>query len=580
MKQILKDKAFTFGLLLCLVFFCMNFTMDFLLMDEKSRVYVYAFNSLIGAVFFTLPYFIIAPRWRPTLWIALAFESIFLLTNHIYFNVFGDFYFLSSVDPGALFSGVVAESTASAVTWNDLIFIVLPLALIVPYRKWHKEITTTRYPATWRGAAVMAMIIIPVALFGLHIRRVLKNEYVPEADPTMRGHIMAEVSRLRTPTYKMSVWVAGNAIYLTAHLVAEFFPPEVTLTRDEFETANRLLDGSGKSAPEEYAAILAANRDKNLILIIVESLETYAIHSPEGEAASPVLHSLISDSMTVFADSILTRVGRNMSADGQMMINAGLFPLLKRPASPSMYDGDLPSIAKSLPEHYPVEAICENKEFYSHTVTNRAYGYKAIFDRLAEGKKDVFDYESDTYLFKKLEGIVGTLPQPFFLQVTTLSMHVPYDGNWVKPRIDRSLPVFRGLDPLTLGYLDKLKCFDTALGGFLDFLKAKGLYDNSVIVLVADHSPIRTYLPDESYSPYIPFIALNTGISHRARGVRAQVDVFPTILDLMGAKGYVFPRTGKPYHGLGTSLLLPPAPVADSIPDLCEKLFYSKYFKP
>lgn len=578
LSNILNDKTSIFGILLLIVFFIFNLTLDCFSIDGTAMFRVYLINSLLAATFFTLPYFFLPPGWRRSLWIPLVAEALLLLTNRIYFGIFRDFYFISAVDPHALFSDLVVRNAIRALSPVDSLFILLPLMLVYPYRKWRHQILTHQYSVRKRIATAVMMALIPVIMFGLHVRRGKKNELTPLPEMTLTTYANAELFRLLSPNQKMKVWNAGSSLYLTLHYFYELLPHHVTLSPEESVMADKMMSAPLPSLPEQFLP-LESNQNKNLILIIVESLNSYAIHSPEGMAASPVIHRLLQDSLVVYADSILTRVGRNMSFDGQLMVNTGLFPLIKYPAAPSFIKGKIPSLARSLTNHYSVEAICEDKGFYNHQATSQTFGFRKIYDRLAEGKNSDIDFDSDTKLFKNLESIISSIPRPFFIQTTTLSMHSPYDGSEVVERLDRSLPVFRGLDKLTLGYLDKLKCFDTALGGFIDYLKRTGLYDESVIIIVADHCAIRSYLTDEAYSPYIPFIAINTGVGYHSRGQRAQVDIFPTILDIMGAEGYRLPQTGKPYHGLGTSLFLPAKTTPDSIIDLSEKLFYTDYFR-
>lgn len=579
-----RDKALWFAAMMLVVLFVMNMSVDLRLSAffPGSVTHVSVFNSLAAAAFFTLPYFVVAPRWRWTLWIVLGTEAAVLFTSSVYLGVFGDFYSLAGVDVTALFSGMVARSTTQAVGWADLIYL-LPLVLVCPYRKWRTEILTTPCRRWMRWGSGVAVVGIPLMLFGLFVRRETKNDiWSSDTQTSLKARVIKNYSQLRMPVYKHSLWSAGSSVYLSAGLVADFFPPKDTLTLEELEQIHAMLDATDRPLPPETADTLKANRHKNLFLIIVESLNTRVISTEAGRKAAPVLTGLLNDTGTVWADSILTRVGHTMSADGQLLINTGLYPLITRPASPAVLKGDYPSLAKALGDHLSVEAICEQKEFYSHDVTSRTYGYDSIFDRLTASPEG-YEYEADTRLFKAVEKVVSTLLapscSPIFLEITTLGMHCPYTPENEAMRLDVADPVFKGLDERGLVYLNKVKSLDTALGGFLEWLKREGLYDNSVIVIVADHSPLAAYLPEQVHSPYIPFIALNTGLTRHVSSPRRQVDIFPTILDLMGVESYVIPQTGLPYRGLGVSMLRDPLPHSDAEAALGEKMIYSGYFR-
>lgn len=65
----------------------------------------------------------------------------------------------------------------------------------------------------------------------------------------------------------------------------------------------------------------------------------------------------------------------------------------------------------------------------------------------------------------------------------------------------------------------------------------------------------------------VPMIILNSGISLIRHEPMGQIDVFPTILDVMGADSYVLPQTAMPYRGLGASLLSTAPPQGAVTPD-------------
>jgi phosphoglycerol transferase MdoB-like AlkP superfamily enzyme len=89
--------------------------------------------------------------------------------------------------------------------------------------------------------------------------------------------------------------------------------------------------------------------------------------------------------------------------------------------------------------------------------------------------------------------------------------------------------------------------FDYELGKFIHFLKEQGLYDNSVIVIVSDHAP-HSYADQPTFSKAIPFIVLNSGIHYESNVLAGQIDVYPTILDIMGK------LDDSPWPGFGHSL--------------------------
>ena len=91
---------------------------------------------------------------------------------------------------------------------------------------------------------------------------------------------------------------------------------------------------------------------------------------------------------------------------------------------------------------------------------------------------------------------------------------------------------------------------DAQIGIFIDKLKECGLYDNSIIVIVSDHDAItknifdgRTQcLPEDRF---IPLLILNSPLKTDTDRVIAQVDIYSSLLDIMGVEDYFFRGLGE-----------------------------------
>jgi arylsulfatase A-like enzyme len=148
---------------------------------------------------------------------------------------------------------------------------------------------------------------------------------------------------------------------------------------------------------------------------------------------------------------------------------------------------------------------------------------------------------SDKELFKKVGDKLGTLNnQPFFLTVYGLAVHHPFlmpaDGSPVFPHDTFEHKIFN-----LLHYTDE------ALASFFENNKDKDWFKNSIIIVTADNSqPIG-----ERVFNYINYVALfeeniwtplvivkNTGpkLSGQPNIIGSQIDIAPTILDLLGIK--------------------------------------------
>ena len=282
----------------------------------------------------------------------------------------------------------------------------------------------------------------------------------------------------------------------------------------------------GKIMPPVSIPDSVDNSEKNLILIIVESLNSAVVgYCVDGRPITPVLNEICRSCNSVVALDMVSQVGCGRSSDGQLMYNTGLLPMRDEVTALRYADNEYPSLADALNKSVSVEVIGENAGMWNHRATNLAFGYDALVDGCAGDVRDSYDGE----IFQRALSLMKELPQPFFAQITTLGMHDPYDG--------------------PDGYLHAVSRFDESLGEFLTALKSAGLYDNSVIAIVSDHNGDISLPGSVRRDDAIMLAILNSGIDAKIECEVAQIDVYPTILDVMGVSGI--------YHwpGMGRSLL-------------------------
>ena len=161
--------------------------------------------------------------------------------------------------------------------------------------------------------------------------------------------------------------------------------------------------------------------------------------------------------------------------------------------------------------------------------------------------------------------------QPFFALILTMSMHQPYTS-FVEHGFkvtDKSLP------QEYKNYLTNCHYTDKQIGKYLEELKEKRLYDNSLIVIVSDHDARPQYLNMEGkISTDIPIYIINGGIDNAKTwtGECNQLDVFTTILDIMGID--------SKWRGLGHSLLNKDYQnsVTDKTQELSDWIIYGDFF--
>lgn len=177
--------------------------------------------------------------------------------------------------------------------------------------------------------------------------------------------------------------------------------------------------------------------------------------------------------------------------------------------------------------------------FIGAFVLDRAYGFAqgfstfGGFDRVEAGREANAERRGDAVVDEAIAwlGNVGT-DQQVFLWVHLYDPHAPY-----------AAPApFAGRHP-DQPYLDEVAYMDAQIGRVLDALRTRGLFDDSLILAIADHGEsLGEHGEDEHgvflYEPVIrvPFIVSGPSVQQGltvSEQVRS-IDVAPTVLDLVG----------------------------------------------
>ena len=292
----------------------------------------------------------------------------------------------------------------------------------------------------------------------------------------------------------------------------------------------------------------------NLIFIMVESLNAWAVNLKiDGQEVTPTLNALAADTANIVCLNVITQAKNGRSSDGKFMYQTGLLPLLDKSVAMEFGDRTFPSITRALKKrgYQSVEICGDEGGLWNVETMSQSYGFDTLmhqselFDQL-----EANDWHSDKVIMEQAVQYLPKLRKNFVAQLFTGVMHSPYNdvfkpATWISSG--------KQYTPSVRNYLEKTHYFDTQLAAFLDNMKKCGLYDKCVFVIASDHSepvdddpkgrPALSRNGDECV-----LIVLNAKQGAQIKGPVGQVDVYPTILDVMGLNDYT-------WKGLGHSLL-------------------------
>ena len=499
------------------------------------------------------PVFLLPRRWRWTAVIPVALLALYLTASEIYYRYWGDFLPLTSIFTSASWNGFVAGSIPGMFSLTDGVILLIPVVYGFVVRMLGKAEaggSAGKPDASFRrrGVAFFVSVVFWALTFacGLLQHRGYLRSIDADSSP---GAVVA--SRLRSSSSLYGNWQSGLPIYFYLEIKNLFDRgSRLQLTEEERAFVDRVLRVRKR---EELTFTPPINRSKNLIFIIVESLNADIVGKKyAGRSVTPLLDSLLRMPGTVPPLNIKAQIGAGGSSDGQLIYNTGLLPVYHG-CTAQLYasSSTFPSLAKTLGKKAAREYIVEEGRVWFHTATSKAYGYDRLNDaaRLDSLGIEPADLGGDRAVFTMALTELPALPQPFLAEIVTLSMHFPYEDPGV-PR-QEWIEALTGIGTSERNYLQMTSYFDRELGRFLRGLKEKGLYDNSVIVIASDHDQLYRDVTDvassQNVSPIV-FMALNTGMTERIVRPAWQMDVYPTVLDLMG-------YDGDGYRGIGHSLM-------------------------
>ena len=525
---------------------------DFLIVDiaitNKSRLgsiwLELFFNSLADATLLMAPYWVIKHRRTYTfiiLWLATLWSVAQLLYYPTYRDVmpFSSFLLVQNV------SGTLIKSTLGAVTKKTLFLLLLPLALhCYNWFVLRRRKTDSKLKRHWWMLLLSIVVFVVIRLTITTCIFLTYRSHYSSLEDTFKTYYSTLGGRHLN--YVKHNGVMSYAFYC---FLSNFN------SRVSDEDIKRAQGFMSQQCPTYTGNSFATSIERpNLIFIMVESLNAWAVNLKiDGQEVTPTLNALAADTANIVCLNVITQAKNGRSSDGKFMYQTGLLPLLDKSVAMEFSDRSFPSITRALKKrgYQSVEICGDEGGLWNVETMSQSYGFDTLmhqselFDQL-----EANDWHSDKVIMEQAVQYLPKLRKNFVAQLFTGVMHSPYNdvfkpATWISSS--------KQYTPSVRNYLEKTHYFDTQLAAFLDNMKKCGLYDKCVFVIASDHSepvdddpkgrPALSRNGDECV-----LIVLNAKQGALIKGPVGQIDVYPTILDVMGLNDYT-------WKGLGHSLL-------------------------
>jgi uncharacterized sulfatase len=311
------------------------------------------------------------------------------------------------------------------------------------------------------------------------------------------------------------------------------------------EIENFFIDKKENLPDNKYKGIFA---NKNLLVIQVESLENFVINQKiDGQEITPSLNKLINNS--IYFPNTFEQVNEGTSSDSDLMVNTSMLPLRSGSTFFKYPNTTYHSLPKLLEEMgYDTAAIHADKgSFWNYAAGLKGIGFKKFFDYYSyqDDEQIGLGLSDGTYL-RQVVPKIQSLKQPFYSFVVTLTSHGPFD----LPDKYKELKLTGELKDNIMGsYFQSVHYTDKHIGIFLDNLDKAGLLDNTVVVVVGDHTGVHKYYDDKvntlkNPEPWyldngnhtVPFIIYQKNLKEPVKSdtYGGQIDIMPTIAYVLG----------------------------------------------
>lgn len=487
---------------------------------------------------------------------ALLVELLFV-AQFIYFMSFDTFMRASAIKY-ASYVGAVSGSIKAQLS-PALLFFVLMIPIIgLWYWFVDRQKSEPSYRLKTRLIALLGIILIVIASFMTMLSIERKKH--------------GGLGELFNVPYDNSTMVTkvGVHMYSLLDTYRYFASPRGITAADK-----KYVEQWAKQRPTapQPGVYFGSAKGKNVLLVQMESFETLAIgRKLEGQEITPNLNKLIQDSL--YYSNYHDQVSTGRTADGEFETQNSLLPTMDRVAF----------FEYATHDYYGLPEILKNKGYQTsvfhgdvETFWNRNVAYPYLGWDVLHGI-DAFKVNrpvgwglSDEDLIKQSVPMLAKQPQPFYSNIITVTSHTPFHlDDDLKPL---KLTSTHGLTQYQMDYIQTLAYTDKQIGVLIDQLKAKGLYDSTVLALFGDH---RAFISNQNDVGMAKFLGLNSfdqisffhdgehipliihvpgsNLRGEVTAPASHLDYAPTILGLLGI--------AKPGSMLGQDLLSPHNPVA------------------
>ncbi len=340
---------------------------------------------------------------------------------------------------------------------------------LIPYVAYRRYVATETFTQVKNSrGALWTLIFVPALLF-LGLRGGLSEIPITTSTSYFSKHQILNLAAVNS----------GNNMMVSTLNSMELKNTNPFITMPDVEA--RQIVGDLHHVDGDSTLKLSAVAKPNIVVLLLESFSADLVESLGGEPGiTPNLHQLEKDGLLF--THFYASGNRSQQAMGSLFGGLPGIPITTITDHPEKYAA-LPSFIKDIKhDGYYTSFWFGGQLNYGNILSYLMYNQ---FDNIIEGKDLPGDFVRgklgvhDEYLLKYVATQLNQQPQPFFTTVFTLSSHSPYDQpmkeeiHW--PKTEKP-------------FVNSAHYTDKAIGEFFKLARLQPWYQNTLFLIVADHS--------------------------------------------------------------------------------------------
>lgn len=563
------NELFYIAAMAALILQLLHLRYDLLLhFDKDLGLLSYSARSMVDALLLLLPYWLLPAKLRIYYVSIIVFLfSFWGLSQLWYYRTYDDLMPFSSFLLFDNISSLLLNSIKASMKLTDILFILPPFFLFILY--WFLFVDTIK--KTPVNSKKRVIYTISILLFAILIH--LMNAYVFYSKMQNRTTCHLGIRYVNTVNYISYFDFNGFVPFCIHSFINTILEKRSLNIKEKEEVESFLSKYMLKYTDNQYAV----KEKQNLIVIIVESLNSWLINFKlDSIEVTPHLNQLCQENNSILALHIQPQVKSGRSSDAHFMYNTGLLPINNGAVAVRFGEAEYPSLAKALKGYKSLSMVCDDAKYWNQETAFKSYGFTQLYD--SRSMMNTSGNINDHILLEKAANQIKHVDFPFYAQLVTISMHYPYNTLEIpSTNISKSKLYTKDIR----NFLEKAHFCDNAIGKFIQELKETGIYEKSLIAIISDHNEIdknqienrKETLPEDKE---IAMIILNGSQKLNYTSKMEQIDIYPTLLDLMGANNYPWKGLGHSIFRKDSILLLPLEERRSYISDL---IITKGYFK-